>query len=74
MSEVKDIKMISLPILTTNTLLSIKNNIEIIINKDEEIIEKYLERIIYTSSLSINVKDKLDKIFKISRESILDNI
>ena len=69
-----DLKMISIDKLSNTKLHSIKNNIEIIIRKDEEIIEKYLERYVYTSILSKDIKDKLDTIFKIVSEDILDGI
>ena len=52
-------------------LNEINPNIDIIIKKDEEIIKKYLERIIYTSKLPDEVTLQLDKVFLDTRNNIL---
>lgn len=54
-----------------NNLNEINTNIDIIIKKDEEIIKKYLERVIYTSKLPDEVKLQLDKVFLDTRNNIL---
>ena len=46
------------------TILSSSNLIEQLIKKDEEIIKNYIERIIYTSSLSEDTNSKLTQIFE----------
>jgi CRISPR/Cas system CSM-associated protein Csm2 small subunit len=72
--EIKDIKIKNINISIPNNLSFVKEDIEFIINKDEEIIEKYLERIVYTSSLSESTKIQLDKIFEKVRKDILSTI
>ena len=52
----------------------IKNDVETIINKDEKVIENYLERIVYTSPLSENTKIQLNTIFEKVRKDILSTI
>ena len=64
-----DLKQINM-ILPSN-LNQIKTNIDIIINKDEEIIKKYIESVIYTSKLTDNMSKQLEKIYKDVREHIL---
>jgi hypothetical protein len=64
--ELKKINM-SIP----NNLNKIKKNIDIILNKDEEIIKTYIERIIYTSKLPNDVSLKLNKAFLDVRKNIL---
>lgn len=64
-----DLKQINM-ILPSN-LNKIKTNIDIIINKDEEIIKKYIERVIYISKLTDDLTKQLDKIYKDVREHIL---
>ena len=64
--KIKNIKM-NLP----NNLDIMKTNIDIIINKDEEIIKKYIERIIYTSKIPHDVSLQLDKVFTDVRQNIL---
>ena len=66
----KDIKQIS--ILIPNNLNEIKADIEILINKEELIIKKYLERHIYTSIIADSDKIKLDNIFSKNRKLILN--
>lgn len=68
-SSKKDLKNINM--ILPNNLNEIKSSIDIIINKDEEIIKKYLERILYTSKLSDSVKQQLDKVFQDVREKLL---
>lgn len=65
----KDLKKINM--ILPNNLNDIKQNIDIIIKKDEEIIKKYLERIIYTSKLPDEVNLELDKVFLDTRKNIL---
>ena len=64
--EFKKINMI----LPTN-LNEIQNNIDIIIKKDEEIIKKFIERIIYTSKLPYEINTQLDKVFTDVKTHIL---
>jgi pilus assembly protein TadC len=64
--KIKNIKM-NLP----NNLDIMKTNIDIIMNKDEEIIKKYIERIIYTSKIPHDVSSQLDKVFTDVRQNIL---
>jgi hypothetical protein len=68
----KDINNIHIKI--PNNLDFIKEDIDIIINKNEEIIEKYLERIVYTSPLSENTKIQLHNIFEKVKTNILATI
>jgi hypothetical protein len=64
-----DLKKIS--ILMPNDLSSLKDDIEIIIEKNEDIIEKHIERI-YTCPLSPEIKAQLYNIFKKTKASVLD--
>ena len=66
----KDINKIN--ILIPTNLNEIKPDIEILINKNEQIITKYLERHIYTSSISDSNKQTLTTIFIKHRKTILD--
>ena len=66
----KDINKIS--ILIPTHLNELKPDIEIIINKNEQIIKKYLERHIYTSAISYSDKQTLDTILAKHRKTILD--
>jgi hypothetical protein len=59
-------------ILIPTNINELKPDIEIIINKNEQIIKKYLERHIYTSAISDSDKQKLDTIFAKHRKTILD--
>ena len=68
----KDINNIHIKI--PNNLDFIKKDVDIIINKNEEIIEKYLERIVYTSPLSENTKIQLHNIFEKVKTNILATI
>jgi len=64
-----DLKKINM-VLPSN-LNKIKNNIDIIINKDEEIIKKYIESVIYTSKLTDDLSKQLEKIYKDVKTHIL---
>jgi hypothetical protein len=64
--KIKNIKM-NLP----NNLDIMKNNIDIIIKKDEEIIKKYIERMIYTSKIPHDISLQLEKVFTDVRNNIL---
>ena len=68
----KDLNNIHIKI--PNNLDFIKKDIDIIINKNEEVIKNYLERIVYTSPLSENTKIQLDKIFEKVRKDIITTI
>ena len=68
----KDLNNIHIKI--PKTLDFIKNDVDTIIKKDEEVIKNYLERIVYTSPLSENTKMQLDKIFDKIRKDILTTI
>ena len=59
--DLKEIKQISISLPTK--LNDIKPDLELLINKNENIIKKYLERHIYTSTISDIDKAKLDIIF-----------
>ena len=56
--------MANININIPNKLSIFKNDIETIIQKDEEIIRKYLEKVIYKCDLSEFVKQELNKIFE----------
>lgn len=71
--NMKDLKMITIPVPNINSLLSMTDDIETIITKNEEIITKLLEKDIYVSTLSKTVKDELDKIFIDARKNILES-
>jgi len=68
-SSKKDLKNINM--ILPNNLNDIQTNIDIILKKDEEIIKKYIERIIYTSKLPDNVTEQIDKVFQDVREHLL---
>ena len=68
----KDLNNIHIKI--PKTLDFIKNDVETIINKDEQVIENYLERIVYTSPLSEITKSQLHNIFEKVRKDIINNI
>jgi hypothetical protein len=68
-SSKKDLKNINM--ILPNNLNEIQTNIDIILKKDEEIIKKYIERIIYTSKLPDNVTEQIDKVFQDVREHLL---
>ena len=59
----KKIKFNKHNLLLDETILSSSNLIEQLIKKDEESIKNYIERIIYTSSLSEDTNTKLSQIF-----------
>ena len=71
--NMKDLKMITIPVPNIKSLLSMTDDIETIILKNEEIITKLLEKDIYVSTLSKTVKDELDKIFIDARKHILES-
>ncbi len=66
----KQINKISIKI--PDDLSEIKNDFELIINKNEKIISNYLERHIYTSLISETNKTKLEELFIKNRKLILD--
>ena len=68
-SSKKDLKNINM--ILPNNLNEIQTNIDIILKKDEEIIKKYIERIIYTSKIPENIIEQLDKVFQDVREHLL---
>ena len=68
--HLKDIKQIS--VLIPTHLNDLKPDIELLIDKKEQIIKTYLERHIYTSSMSDNDKEKLELLFAKHRKTILD--
>ena len=71
-SNKKDLKQLkNINMILPNNLNRIKTNMDIIINKDEEIIKKYLERIIYTSKIPEEVNTQLDKVFLDARQNLL---
>ena len=65
----KQIKKINIKI--PENLNEIKSDIELIINKNEIIISKYLERHIYTSTISDINKKKIEELFIKNRNLIL---
>jgi len=69
LKEIINIKNINM--ILPNNLNEIKTNIDIIINKDEEIIKKYIERIIYTSKIPVEVNIQIDKVFLDVRSNLL---
>jgi len=68
-SSKKELNKINM--ILPNNLNEIKTSIDIILKKDEEIIKKYIERIIYTSKLPDNVTEQIDKVFQDVREHLL---
>lgn len=73
-SDIKNINIVVPNKLINNNNLKIKNDIEKIFRKNEENIRKYLERVIYTSTLSKDVNLKLDTIFEETKNTIMDNL
>ena len=62
-SRIKIIKRkIELPVETITDKMT--NNIETIFKEDEKIIKQYLERMIFTSTLSITTNKQLETIFQ----------
>jgi len=68
-SSKKELNKINM--ILPNNLNEIKTSIDIILKKDEEIIKKYIERIIYTSKIPENIIEQLDKVFQDVRENLL---
>jgi hypothetical protein len=68
----KDLRNISL--LVPKNFGIFKPDIEIFLKKDEEIIEKYIEKTIYTSTLPSNIKNKMNTIFTNVKKQILNSI
>jgi hypothetical protein len=66
----KQIKKINIKI--PENLNEIQSDIELIINKNEIIISKYLERHIYTSTISEINKQKIEELFIKNRNLILN--
>ena len=66
----KQIKKINIKI--PENLNEIQSDIELIINKNEIIISKYLERHIYTSTISEINKKKIEELFIKNRNLILN--
>jgi hypothetical protein len=67
--DIKDIKEIhNINMIKPNNLDIIKKDIDIIRDKTDEIIKKYIERIIYTSTLPEDINLKIDKLFAETRE------
>lgn len=66
----KQIKKISIKI--PDDLSEIKNDFELIINKNEKIISNYLERHIYTSLISETNKTKIEELFIKNKKLILN--
>ncbi len=73
-SDIKNINIVVPNKLINNNNLKIKTDIEKIFRKNEENIRKYLERVIYTSTLSKDVNLKLDVIFEETKKNIMDNL
>ena len=73
-SDIKNINVVVPNKLINNNNLKIKTDIEKIFKKNEENIRKYLERVIYTSTLSKDVNLKLDTIFEETKNTIMDNL
>lgn len=64
--------ILNINIKIPNKLSIYKEDIETIINKDEEVIKKYLEKTIFNCVLSETVKRELDKIFVESKKIVLE--
>ena len=64
--------ILNINIKIPNKLSIFREEIETIIQKDEEIIKKYLERTIYNCVLSETVKRELDKVFDESKKIVLE--
>lgn len=67
----KDLKSIN--ILIPESLTEIKPELEILINKNENIIKKYLERQIYKSVISETNSQTLNIIFSKNKKLILES-
>jgi hypothetical protein len=70
-SRQTNIKLKKINMILPNNLNKITKHIDIIMNKDEEIIRKYIERIIYTSKIPNDISIQLDKVFTDARTNIL---
>jgi len=68
----KDLKKIN--IVIPNNLSSIKEDVSKILKINETIIKKYLERIIYTSTLTDEIEEKIDEVFLDTYNNIIDNL
>ena len=68
MSEITIKNIHNINMLKPNNLDIIKKDIDIIRDKTDEIIKKYIERIIYTSTLPEDINLKIDKLFAEARE------
>ena len=68
----KDLKKIN--IVIPNNLSSIKEDVSKILKLNETIIKKYLERIIYTSTLTDEIEEKIDEVFLDTYNNIIDNL
>jgi len=65
-AEENDLKKMSM--IIPDTISSLDSDLNIIIKKNEDIIKRYIERVIYNSTLSYEIKIKLDEIFEEVRE------
>jgi len=68
MSESLNQNIKNINMLKPNNLDIIKEDIDIIRDKIDQIIKKYIERIIYTSTLPEDINLKIDKLFTEARE------
>lgn len=68
MSESLQQNIKNINMLKPNNLDIIKEDIDSIRDKIDQIIKKYIERIIYTSTLPEDINLKIDKLFTEARE------
>ena len=61
-------RVVQLPVETITDKMT--NNIETILKEDEKIIKQYLERMIFTSTLSNTTNQQLETIFQNIKQSI----
>ncbi len=69
--DVKDLKKININI--AHNLNELNTELELILNTSNKMINKYLEKQIYKSSISDSNKEKISIIFTKNKQLILDN-
>jgi hypothetical protein len=72
MSDNKDLKQINIKL--PEKLTEYKDDVETLLKRNEAIIEKYLEDVVFVSSLTKETKQSLDMVFKKVRKNIMDKI
>ena len=67
-----DNQLSNIKVKIPNKMSIYKKEIETILEKDEEIIRKYLEKSVFKCFLSDTVKQELEEIFQESKETVLE--